>query len=79
VQASGQLGLGDGVEAEGFVSSTQDESSATITANDPIVTGTAYGIEQQNGVFQPVGDPTVSGGESLFFGAGVSWYSSVGH
>jgi RHS repeat-associated protein len=79
VQASGQIGLGDTVEAEGYVSTNQDESSATVAFNDPVVNGIAYGVDQENHVFQPIGDPSWGGGEALFVGPGVTWYSSSGH
>lgn len=78
VRAAGQIGAGDNVEATGYAGFNGDRSFG-LSANDPFFTHQAWGIEEENGVMQPLGAPTFSGGGAISDGVGGTWYSGGGH
>lgn len=75
VTGSGTIGLGENVEAEGYLG-FDGESSAGASLNDPINSPYAYGVEEENGELQTPGAPTVALGESGFIGVGGTFYGT---
>jgi hypothetical protein len=75
IAASGQIGLGDNLDAEAEISNTYKTSEGSISANDPFFSHQSWSLGVENGELQPTGDPSWSFGESLFIGAGGTYYS----
>jgi hypothetical protein len=76
VTGSGQIGLGEGVEANAYLGFNGD-SSGGLTLNDPAYSHQAYGLEEENGRLQPL-QLEVNGGASAFLGVGGIGYGG-GH
>lgn len=75
IAASGQIGLGDNIDADAEISNTYKTSEGSISANDPFFSHQSWSLGVENGEPQPTGDPSWSFGESVFIGAGGTYYS----